>query len=175
MRPFLIMPKCSSLSISFWITFFFFSIVGYGLTKNGVSSLSLRWTSMKGHVPISSYKLKTWKSSVFIRNSSFPLSSNVESSRFYFCQIISESVMCLHLSSGSSHGYWSSFVGISVSSVILSVHVNILGISDGSIDLSSAKGCGLRVVGVTLLCKYWSIWKCLELLACARPFDLALK
>ena len=56
--------------------------------------------------------------------------------------------MCLHLSSGSSHGYFPSLVGTLVSSVIVSVHVNILGISDGSISLLYANGLGLKVDGV---------------------------
>ena len=62
--------------------------------------------------------------------------------------------MCLLLSYGSSHRYLSSFVGTLVSSVIVSVHVDILGISDGSIGLFYAKGFGLKVVVVTLSCKY---------------------
>ena len=59
--------------------------------------------------------------------------------------------MYLHLSSGSNHAYLSSLVG---TLVIVSVHVDILGISDGSIGLSYAKGFGLRVEVVTLSCKY---------------------
>ena len=110
---------------------------------------------MKGHVPISSLRLKTsWKSSVFVRNSYLPLSSSNESSKFNLCLNILASVMCLLLSSGSSHGYLLSLVGTLVSSVIVSVHVDILGISDGSIGLSYAKGLGLKVAGVTLSCKY---------------------
>ena len=70
------------------------------------------------------------------------------------CVNISASVMCLHLSSGSSHGYLSSFVRTLVSSVIVSIHIDILGISNGSIGLSYAKGLGLKVAGVTLSCKY---------------------
>ena len=62
--------------------------------------------------------------------------------------------MCLCLSSGSSHGYLSSLVGTLVSSVIVLVHVDILGILNGSIGLSYAKGLGLKVDGVTLSCKY---------------------
>ena len=77
---------------------------------------------------------------------------------------------CL-LSSGSSHGYLSSLVGTLVSSVIVSVHVDILGISDGSISLSYAN----KVAGITLSCMYWSIGKCLELLAWIRPLDQASK
>ena len=69
--------------------------------------------------------------------------------------------MCLLLSSGSSHGYLSSLVRKLVSSVIVSVHVNILGILDGSIGLFYAKGLGLEVAGVTLSCKYLLIGKCL--------------
>ena len=54
--------------------------------------------------------------------------------------------MCLCLSS--------SLVGTLVSSMTVSVHVDILGISDGSIGLSYAMGLGLKVEGVTLSCKY---------------------
>ena len=50
--------------------------------------------------------------------------------------------------------YLSSLVGTLLSSVIVSVHVDILGISDGSIGLSYAKGFGLKVEGVTLSCRY---------------------
>ena len=73
--------------------------------------------------------------------------------------------MCLLLSSGSSHGYLSSLIRTFVSSVIVSVNVDILDISDGSVGLSYANGFGLKVAGVTLSCRYWSIGKCLELLA----------
>ena len=73
--------------------------------------------------------------------------------------------MCLHLFSGSNHGYLSSLVGTLVSHVIVSVNVDTLGISDGSIGLLYAKGFGLKLEGVTLSCKYRSIGKCLELLA----------
>ena len=62
--------------------------------------------------------------------------------------------MCLHLSSGSNHGYLSSFVWTLVSSMIVSVLVDILGISDGLIGLSYARGFGLKEEGVTLSCKY---------------------
>ena len=137
------------------MTFFCSSLRGYGHTKKGVLSFNLRWTSINGHVPISSLRLKTsWKSSVLVRNSSLPLSSSNESSKFNLCHNISASVMCLHLSSGSIHGYLSSLVGTLVSSVIVSVHVNILGISDGSVGLLYAKGLGPKVAGVTLSCKY---------------------
>ena len=99
---------------------------------------------MNGHVPISSLRLNvSWKSLVLVRNSSFPFSSNSESSRLSFCLNILASVMCLHLSSGSNNGYLSSFVRTLVSSVIVSVHVDILGISDGSIGLLYAMGFGL--------------------------------
>ena len=105
---------------------------------------------MNGHVPISSLRLNTsWNSSVFIRNW-----SNSESSRLSFWLSISASVMCLHLSSGSNHGYLSSLVWTLVSSLIVSVHVDILGISDGSISLSHAIGWGLKVGGVTLSHRY---------------------
>ena len=66
----------------------------------------------------------------FVRNSSLPISSSKEFSRYNLSLNISASVMCLLLSSGSSPGYLSSFVGTLVSSVIVSVHVNILGTSD---------------------------------------------
>ena len=137
------------------MTFFCSSLLGNGHTKKGVSSFNLRWTSINGHVPISSLRLKmSWKSSVLVRNSSLPLSSSNESSTFNLGLNISVSVMCLYLSSESSHGYLSSLVGTLVSSVIVSVHVDILGISDGSIGLSYANGLGLKVDGVTLSCKY---------------------
>ena len=48
-------------------------------------------------------------------------------------------------------------MGILVSSVVISVQVEIYGISVGLIGLSYAKGFGLRVAGVTLSCRYWSI------------------
>ena len=66
----------------------------------------------------------------FLRKSSLPLSSSNESSRFNLSLSISASVMCLLLSSGSSQGYLSSFVGTFVSSLIMLVHADILGISD---------------------------------------------
>ena len=146
-HPFQIIPKCSNLSIFFWITFFCSSLIGYGHTKKGVSSFNLRWTSINGHVPISSLRLKTsWKSSVLVRNSSLPLSSSNKSSKFNLCLNISASIMCLLLSSGSSHGYLSSLVGTLVLSVFVSVHVDILGISDGSIGLSYAKGLDSKLL-----------------------------
>ena len=88
------------------------------------------------------------------KNSSFHFLADSESLRLSFCLSISASVMCLHLSSGSNHGYLSSLVGTLVSSVIVSVHVDILGISNGSIGLSYARALGLKVEGVTLSCKY---------------------
>ena len=91
-----------------------------------------------------------------------------------FIQSISASVICL-LSSGSNQGYLSSCVGTFVLSVVILVQVEIHGISARSIGLSYAISLGLRVAGVTLSCKYWSIGKCLELLIWARPFDLASK
>ena len=84
---------------------------------------------------------------------SLPLSSSNESSKFNLCLNISASVMCLHII-WVYHGYLSSLVGTLVSSVTVSVHVNILQISDGSIGLSYAKGLGLKVDGVILSCKY---------------------
>ena len=62
-----------------------------------------------------------------------------------------------------------------MSSVFITVQVEIRSISAGSIGLSYAIGLGLRVTGVTLSCKYWSIGKCFELLIWTRPFDLASK
>ena len=91
---------------------------------------------------------------VYFGEKFFLTSSSNEPSKFNLCLNISASVMCLHLSFGSSHGYLSSLVGTLVSSVIVSVHVDILGISDGSIGLSYAKSLGLKVAGVTLSCKY---------------------
>ena len=60
----------------------------------------------------------------------------------------------MSLSSGSNNGYLSSFFRTLVSSVIVSVHVDILGIYDGSIGLSYVIGFGLKVEGVTLSCRY---------------------
>ena len=62
--------------------------------------------------------------------------------------------MCRHLSSGSRQGYLSSCVGTFMSSVVISVQVEIQGISAGSIGLLYAIGLGLRVAGVTLSCRY---------------------
>ena len=109
------------------------------------------------------------------QKSSFPLSSNAQSDKFSFIQSISVSVMCHHLSSGSNQGYLSSCVGTFMSLVVISVQVEICAIFAGSIGLSYAIGLGLRVVGVTLSCRYWSIGKCFKLLICTRPFDLASK
>ena len=109
------------------------------------------------------------------QNSSFPLSSNVQSDKLSFIWSISASVMCLHLQSGSNQGYLSSCVGTFVSLVVILVQVEIHGISAGSIGLSYAISLGLRVTGITLSCRYWSIGKCFELLIWTRPFDLASK
>ena len=84
-----------------------------------------------------------------LRNSSLPLLSSNESSKFNLYLNILASVMRLLLSSGSSHGYLSSLVGTLVSSMIVSIHVDILGILDGSIGLSYAKGLGLKVADVS--------------------------
>ena len=100
------------------------------------------------------------KSSSLVKNSSFCLSSSEYSVKLSFILSISASVICHHLSSGSNHGYLSSCVGRLVSSVVISVHVEICGISEGSVGLSYAIGLGLRVTGVTLSCRYWSIGKC---------------
>ena len=100
----------------------------------------------------------------YIKNFSFCLSSSEHSVKLSFILSISASVICCHLSSGSNHGYLSSCVGTLVSSVVISVHVEIRGISKGSIGLSYAISLGLRVAGVTLSCRYWSIGKCFELL-----------
>ena len=85
----------------------------------------------------------------FSEKTSLPLSSSNETSKFSLYLNISASVMCLHLSSGSSHGHLSSLVGTLVFSVIVLVHVDILGISEGSIGLSYANGLGLKVNDVT--------------------------
>ena len=45
-------------------------------------------------------------------------------------------------------------MGTLVSSVVISAHVEIHGISEGSIGLSFAIGLGLKVAGVTLSCRY---------------------
>ena len=50
-----------------------------------------------------------------------------------------------------------------MSSVVISVQVEIHGIPAGSIGLSYANGLGLRVTGVTLLCRHWLVGKCLEI------------
>ena len=78
------------------------------------------------------------------QKSSLPLSSSAQSAKLSFILSISASVMCHHLSSGSSQGYMSSCVGTFVSSVIISVQVEIWGISVGSIGLSYANGLGLK-------------------------------
>ena len=77
------------------------------------------------------------------------MSSSAQSDKLSFILSISASVMCHHLSSGSSQGYLSSCVG---TFVINSVQVEICGISVESIGLSYANGLGLRVTGVTLSC-----------------------
>ena len=69
----------------------------------------------------------------------------------------------LCLSSGSNHGYLSSCVGTFVPLAVISVQVEIRGISVESIGLSHAIGLGLRIADVTLSCKYWSIGKCFKL------------
>ena len=93
----------------------------------------------------------------------FPVTLNAQSDKLSFIQSISASVMCHHLSSGSSQGYLSSCVGTFMSSVVISVQVEIHAISAGSIGLSYAIGLGLRVIGVTLSCRYWSSGKCFKL------------
>ena len=119
------------------MTFFCSSHMEYGLTKNGVSSFGFRCTSINGHVPISSLRLHTlWKSLSLAKNSSFCLSSNEHSVKLSFIQSISASVICHHLSSGSNHGYLSSCMGTFMSLVVISVQVEIHGISAGSIGLS---------------------------------------
>ena len=126
------MPKCLSLSISFCKTFFCSSVIGYGLTKNGISSFYFRCTSINGQVPILSLRLKmSVNCSMFVRNSSLPFSSNTESLRLSFIQSISVSVIFLLMSSDSNQGYLSSEVDLFVSSTGNSVHVVICGISLG--------------------------------------------
>ena len=88
---------------------------------------------------------------VLAKKSFLPLSSSAQSSKLSFILSISASVMCHHLSSGSSQGYLSSCVGTFVSSVVISVQVEIHGVSAGSIGLSYAYGLGLRVL-VLLYC-----------------------
>ena len=140
--------KCSSLSISFCKTFFCSSLIGYGLTKNGVSSFNFKCTSIKGQVPISSLRLKmSVNCSTFVRNSSLPFLSNTESLRLSFIQSISESVIFLLMSSDSNQGYLSSEVGLFVLSTDTSVHVVIHGISVGCMGFSYANGVGLNVAG----------------------------
>ena len=138
------------------MTFYCSSRIGYGHTKNGVSSSSFKCTSIRLNT--------SRKLSVLAKKSSLPLLSSAQSDKLSFILSISASVMCHCLSSGSSQGYLSSCVGAFMSSVIISVQVEICGISVGSIGLSFANGLGLRVAGITLSCRYWSIGKCLELL-----------
>ena len=160
---------------SFCMTFFCSSLIGYGLTKNGISSFNFKCTSMNGQVPISSLRLKmSVNCSTFVRNSSVPFSSNTESLRLSFIQSISVSVMFLLMSSDSNQGYLSSEVDLFVSSTSNSVHVVMHGISVGWIGFSYAKGIGLSVAGVILSWRYWSIGKCFEFFVCTRPLDLAL-
>ena len=68
---------------------------------------------------------------ILAKNSSLPLSSSVQSDKLSFIWSISASVICLHLSSGSSQGYLSSCVGTFMSSVVTSVQVEIRDISAG--------------------------------------------
>ena len=75
-----------------------------------------------------------------------PFSSSAQSAKLSFILSISASVMCHCLSSGSSQGYLSSCVGTFVSSVVISVQVEIHGISVGSIGLSHAYSLGLRLL-----------------------------
>ena len=77
----------------------------------------------------------------------------VQSAKLSFIWIISASVMCHHLSSGSNQGHLSSCMGTFMSSVVISVQVEICGISARSIGLSYAIGLGLRIAGVTLSCR----------------------
>ena len=135
----------------FCMTFFCSSLIGYDLTKNGVSSFNFRCTSMNGQVPISSLRLNTSVNYLtFAKNSSFPFSSNTESLRLSFIQSISLSVIFLLMSSGSNQGYLSSEVDLFVSSTGNSVHVVMCGISVGWIGFSYANGDGLNVAGVIL-------------------------
>ena len=84
---------------------------------------------------------------VLAKKPSLPLLSSAQSAKLSFILSISASVMCPHLSLGSSQGYLSSYVETFVSSVVISVQVEICGISAGSIGLSYANGLGLRVTG----------------------------
>ena len=133
---------------------------------------NFKCTSIKGHVPISSLRLKmSVNCSTFFRNSSFPFLSSTESLRLSFILSILESVMFLLMSSHSNQEYLSSGVGLFVSSTDNSVHVVIRGISVGCIGFSYPNG----VAGVILSWRYWSIGKCFELFVCTRPLDLASK
>ena len=137
------------------MTFFCSSLIGYGLTKNGILSFNFKCMSMKGQVPISSLRLKmsvNW--SMFVRKSSVPFLSNTESLRLSFIQSILVSVMFLLMSSDSNQGYLSFEVDLFVSSTGNSVHVVIRGISVGWMGFSYAKGIGLNVAGVILSWRY---------------------
>ena len=158
------MPKCSSLSISFCMTFFCSSHIGYGHTKN-VFVLQLQmylneWT----HAYFISKSKYIRKVISLGQKSSLHLLSSAQSAKLSFILSISASITCCHLSSWSSQGYMSSCVGTFMSSMVISVQVEIHGISAESIGLSYTSGFRLMVAGVTLLCRYWSIGKCLELL-----------
>ena len=81
---------------------------------------------------------QSWLKTLFL-----PFLSSAQSVKLSFIWSISASVMCHHLSSVSNQQYLSSCVGTFMSSVVISVQVEICGISVGSIGLSHANSLGL--------------------------------
>ena len=84
------------------------SLKCYGLIKNGDLSVTSISALIFWHVPISTLKLKAFLYLYSMPISSF-LSSLVKykSSKCMYLSSISLSVMCLHSSLGSNHGYFS--------------------------------------------------------------------
>ena len=81
------------------------SLMGKGLTKNGVSSITSISTLILGHLPISSHRLKAFLYFKIISiSSAFPSSSKVLSVRSMYFHKISSSVMFLLGSLLSSQG-----------------------------------------------------------------------
>ena len=81
------------------------SLMGKGLTKNGVSSITSMSTLILGHSPISSLRLKAFLYFRIISiSSAFPSSSKVLSVRSMYFHKISSSVMFLLGSLLSSQG-----------------------------------------------------------------------
>ena len=108
-KPFRIISSFSNLSISFCIIGFWSSRILYGLTKNGLSSLNLSFTSKYGHVPISSLMLNAALfSSINLIRCSFTAAVKMLLSTGTFQRNISSSVIFRLGSSESSHGYGSS-------------------------------------------------------------------